>query len=270
LTERKLLHVRRDDRCSKCERAIAAGTEAFWVKLDRLVICVACAAEPPLAAEMRAAAGAGARLEYERRRQNRIDRGRDRYGRIGEWLAEQSSGPQHERAWARGARGEEENARRLERRLQGKPVTLLHDRHLPGRKTNIDHLAIGPSGVMVIDSKKLNGKVRVESRGGLFSRRRPDLYVNGRRRTDLIDSVERQVELIRGILNEEGIFDVPVRGALCMADPEGLPLLGHLEIREVTIDGTRQIAKLVAEAGEIDSQRVTSVTTALEARLPPA
>jgi Nuclease-related domain len=261
-SEHKLLHLRRDGRCAMCERAMPAGTEAFWVKLDRLVICVDCSCEPPPPGLMRAAAGTAAQREYDKRRQDRIERQYMRYGRIGGWLAEQSQGPQHERAWARGAEGERENARRLEQRLAGEPVTLLHDRHLPGRKANIDHLAIGPSGVMVIDSKKLEGKVRVASRC--------DLYVDGWKRTEMVEAVERQVELVRGILVVEGMRDVPVRGALCMANPAGLPLLGHLKIREVAIDGTRHIAKLVAEQGGLAAATTETVAAVLDQRLPAA
>jgi hypothetical protein len=268
LAERKLLHLRRDDRCSVCDLGLPAGSQAYWVKPDRLVLCTKCGADP--ADELEPQAGAGARREYERRRQNRIDRTRERYGRIGGWIAEHSNGPQHEQAWARGARGEEDNARRLERRLASEPVALLHDRRWPGRRANIDHIAIGPAGVTVIDSKKLSGKVKVDAQGGLFSERRYDLYVNGRRRTNLVDGVERQMDLVRMILADEGLGEIPVRGALCMADPEGLPLLGHLRIGDVAIDATRHISKLIAEPGELDSETVESVRAALDRRLPAA
>src|SRR5215212_9270487 len=71
-------------------------------------------------------------------------------GRVGAFAARLSSGPAHERAWATGAAGEEENAARLERLLAEAPVSVLHDRHLPGQRANIDHIAIGPSGVTVV------------------------------------------------------------------------------------------------------------------------
>jgi Nuclease-related domain len=113
--------------------------------------------------------GPSARQIYERRREARENRDRERYGRIGGWKARMSARPQHERAWAKGAVGEAKNARRLEKLLDGQPVELLHDRRLPGRRANIDHIAIGPGGVTVIDSKNLEGKVRIDWRGGLFS-----------------------------------------------------------------------------------------------------
>jgi hypothetical protein len=207
---------------------------------------------------------------HERQREARERRQRERYGRIGGWAARMSSGPQRERAWAKGAAGEEENARRLEKRLADKPVTLLHDRRLPGKRANFDHLGIGPGGVTVIDSKKLAGKVRVDWRGGLFSPRTFDPYVKGRRRTQLVDSVERQTQTIRDVLASEGFGEVPVVGALCMADPEGLPLFKRLKIRDVAIDGTRRVSELIARPGELDAAAIQNISSVLARRLPPA
>lgn len=40
---------------------------------------------------------------------------------------------------------------------------MLHDVHWPGRpKANLDHIAIGPGGVFVIDAKNWSGSVRVK------------------------------------------------------------------------------------------------------------
>lgn len=40
----------------------------------------------------------------------------------------------------------------------------LHDRRVPGRRSNIDHLAVGPGGVFTVDAKRYKGKLTV-SRG---------------------------------------------------------------------------------------------------------
>ena len=271
--DRKLLHLRRDDSCSNCARSLPAGTQAYWLKSRRVVVCMGCAeadkpASPTSPAE--SVAGASARRMHERRRQAREERQRAKYGRIGGWAARISAGPTHEQVWAKGAAGEEENARRFEKLLAGQPTQLLHDRHLPGRRANIDHIAVGPGGVTVIDSKKLTGKVRVDWRGGLFSERRFDLYVNRRRRTSWVDSVERQVETVRAVLAEEGASHVSVVGALCMADAEGLPLLKRLRIREILIDGPRHVAKLIGRPGDLDPATIQQIASALDRRLPPA
>ena len=46
----------------------------------------------------------------------------------------------------------------------GDLVELLHDRRIPGRRSNIDHLAVSPSGIWVIDSKRYAGRARVRRR----------------------------------------------------------------------------------------------------------
>lgn len=56
-------------------------------------------------------------------------------------------------------------------------VIALHDRRVPGTKGNIDHLAVGPGGVYIVDAKRYEGKVERRDVGSFF---RPDarLYVN--------------------------------------------------------------------------------------------
>jgi hypothetical protein len=68
------------------------------------------------------------------------------------------------RAWRTGARGERATARRL-RPLQQQGWVVLHDLAIPGSKANVDHVAIGPGGVFVIDSKRWRGYVWVDANG---------------------------------------------------------------------------------------------------------
>lgn len=255
MADRKLLKLRRDDSCSVCSRALPAGATAYWVKTERRVICSDCGGWAEASPPPSPAAGASARREHERRRAARENRTRERYGRVGASLARISRGPQSERAWERGARGEEANAARLERLLASQPVVLLHDRRVPGSRANIDHLAVGPGGVTVADSKNLKGKVRVDWKGGLFSPRRFDLYVGGRKRTRLLESVEAQMTVVRSVLEEEGITGIAIQGALCMMNVEELPLLKRLSVREVTVDGPRRVAKLIGKTGRPGRRR---------------
>jgi hypothetical protein len=272
-SERKFMKLRRDDVCSICATPQPAGIQAYWIAAERRVECEQCGAngstEPVPAEPVPDAPGRSAQTENDRRRAKRVERAEGRYGRIGRWAAEHSRGPQHERAWARGAEGEAENARRLEKRLAGTSALLLHDRRVPGKRSNIDHIAVGPSGVMVIDSKNLTGKVKVDWRGGLLTERVFDLYINGRKRTKLIEQVEAQMAVVRAALDAAGFADVRVRGALCMANAGELPFLGHPSIRGIAIDGTRHIAKLIVAAGELDAARIKAVAEALSQRFQP-
>jgi hypothetical protein len=69
-------------------------------------------------------------------------------------------------AWRRGAAGERRTARLLSR-LEQRGWVVLHDLAVPGSPANIDHLAIGLGGVVVIDSKQYRGRLRLDA-GGLL------------------------------------------------------------------------------------------------------
>jgi Nuclease-related domain len=67
-------------------------------------------------------------------------------------------------AWQRGAHGERRTARLLDR-LTDDGYVVFHDLAVPNSLANVDHLAIGPSGVFVIDSKQWSGSVHLGSDG---------------------------------------------------------------------------------------------------------
>src|SRR5829696_7691079 len=62
------------------------------------------------------------------------------------------------RTWQRGAAGERHTARLLDR-LTRDGFVVFHDLAVPGSPANVDHLAIGPTGLFVIDSKQWSGSV---------------------------------------------------------------------------------------------------------------
>ena len=173
--------------------------------------------------------------------------------------------PQSTKSWAQGARGERRTAARLEKHLAGYTVKLLHDRRIPGHgNANVDHLAVGPGGVTVIDSKTHRGEVRVERVGGLFTDRHSILKIGGRDQTKLIDGVERQVKLVAAALTRVGFGDLDIRGALCFPDPDGLPLR-QLSVRGIVIDGPKPIAKLARRAGPLSADQVDQLAHQLAA-----
>jgi hypothetical protein len=71
------------------------------------------------------------------------------------------------RAWRRGAAGERRTARLLAP-LERHGWAILHDLAIPGSPANIDHLVIGPGGVLVIDSKQYRGRLLLDSYGMLW------------------------------------------------------------------------------------------------------
>ena len=75
-------------------------------------------------------------------------------------------------AWRRGAAGERHTARLLGP-LERQGWVVLHDLAVPGSRTNLDHLVIGPGGVFVIDSKQYRGRLQLDPSGRLWHGRYP-------------------------------------------------------------------------------------------------
>jgi hypothetical protein len=73
-------------------------------------------------------------------------------------------------AWRRGAAGERRTARLLAP-LERRGWAVLHDLAIPGSKANIDHLVIGPGGVVVIDTKQYRGRLWLDASGLLWGGR---------------------------------------------------------------------------------------------------
>src|SRR5829696_4802928 len=67
-------------------------------------------------------------------------------------------------AWRRGAAGERRTARLLAP-LERCGWAVLHDLAIPGSPANIDHLVIGPGGVVVIDTKQYRGQLWLDPDG---------------------------------------------------------------------------------------------------------
>ena len=184
-------------------------------------------------------AGASARREHERRRANREARVRSERPHIGGLLLALAGEPHRETAWAHGADGEERVARSLSKHLND-GIVILHDRRIPRSRANIDHLAIAPSGVWVIDAKRYTGKVAVSR--PLFGQ--PKLTINGRDRTKLIDGLAKQVALVEAMAAELAP-GVAVRGALCFVDAD-LPLLRTLTSNGYPLLYPKSLAKRIA------------------------
>jgi hypothetical protein len=139
-------------------------------------------------------AGASARREHARRKARREETTLRRHPRTGKvWLALQEA-PQHERRWAHGAGGEELVAEALAKRCRPE-VVVLHDRRLSRSRANVDHLAVAPTGVWVIDTKRYSGKIRIEK--PMLGAAK--LTIAGRDRTKLVEGLSKQVAAVAAV-----------------------------------------------------------------------
>jgi hypothetical protein len=167
--------------------------------------------------------------------------------------------PQHIDAWRSGAAGERAVGKMLDG-LRAQGVVAIHDRRVPGRRTNIDHIAVAPPGVFVIDTKNVVGKVAA-SRSGL--------RVAGRRQDKMLDGVAGQVAVVQGVLDQAGTAPVAVRGVLCFTkadlpwlrpQPRGIALLYPRGLRRVLTKGDLVLTR----------DQVNALATVLATKLPPA
>ncbi|MGQ0845255.1 MAG: nuclease-related domain-containing protein [Sporichthyaceae bacterium] len=270
----KTLNLRRADTCNDCRTDLPAGTKAAWDPAARAVRCLNCA-EPgdttPRVPASRAepsppnVAGASARREFERRSRKREAEIRARHPRIGGFLVAIGDDPSHTKVWAQGAEGERKVASTLDA-LEG--VVALHDRRLRrGSNANIDHIAITPNGIWVVDAKTHRGKLEVRREGGLFTPRTSRLYIHGRDQTTLVEGVARQVGVVRDAV-AAAAFDLEVRGALCFVGTE-LPW-SAVSIDGIPLIGRRALGKLLAQPGSADAQTVAEVAAWAAAAFPPA
>jgi hypothetical protein len=216
-------------------------------------------------------AGASALRKYQDLQVRREAHAREKLGSVGVALARIIDPPAPTRAWKRGGEGEKRVGARLEKLLAATGVLLLHDRLVPGAgRQNIDHIAVGPGGITVIDTKNYKGKVRVQRVGGLFSPSRAILSINGRDQFKLVAGVEKQIGFVREVLDTAGHPDLDIRGALCFSNVDGLPLLGHPSLRGIQIDGARATAKLAKRPGDLTAARVEELRQLIGRGLPPA
>ena len=231
--DEKRMRLRYAGACRVCGVELPAKVEAIYERTTKTVRCVSHdvrpAVEPavvevvdPAVVEVveSGTAGASARREFERRKAKREERIRTKHPKLGGLMLQVSDEQQSTTAWDIGALGEERLGKGLDR-LASDTLRLLHDRRIPRSKANIDHVAVTASGVYVIDAKKYRGRPHLKIEGGLFRPRVERLLVGSRDCTKLVDGVLKQVDVVRGLLDD----DVPVHGVLCFVEADW-PLIG--------------------------------------------
>lgn len=304
----KRIRLRYPGTCRACGTPLPAGETACYDRPSKTVTCLPCAspvvggpvdiasddarrlpaesvpddaaAHPPGARDGDASpspeapaavvgtAGASARREYERRRARRQERVRAAHPRIAGVILALTDDPQSTTAWATGARGEELLGRRLDG-LVDSGVCVLHDRRIPGTKANIDHIAVCPGGVFVVDAKRYRGRPRLQVEGGLFRPRIERLLVGSRDQTRLVGGVHRQVALVRDALAGSGL-DVPVRGVLCFVEADWPLVGGSFSVDGVSVVWPKKLADMLVADGALDALAIDAVHRTLAAAFPPA
>ncbi|MBD3783797.1 MAG: NERD domain-containing protein [Micrococcales bacterium] len=286
--ETRVMRLRYAATCH-CGTAVDAGERGAYSRSTRTVTCLPCheasgqdaLSSPPavptedlqtpqVPALDVGTAGAAALKEYERRKA-KDEAARQERSKV--WRALNGffypDGRQTTHAWKVGAAGEARVAEALLKCTESGLGYALHDRRVPGKRSNIDHLFVGASGVFVIDAKYYkNAEVSVERSGGLFGPTAETLKVSGRKRDALVTAMLGQRDVVVDALAGTAAEVTPVIPVLCFVD-------GILPMREknrrvigVRLCGLKGLSALAALEGRLDDARRLEVARIVAAKLP--
>lgn len=275
----KRMNLRYAGVCRLCGTDLPAQADAVYERSTKTVRCVECPSaveitqvvlkietEPtavePSSDPHTGVAGSSARREYERRKAKDEERLRQKWGKLGGIAVALSDEKQSTKAWATGAVGEERLGARLDS-LVSESIAVLHDRRIPGSKANIDHIAVTPAGIWVIDAKRYKGRPELKVDGGILRPKVEKVLVGRRDCTKLVDGVLKQVDLVRDVVG-----DVPVVGSLCFVEADWPLIGGAFSTRGVQVLWPKRIAKLLVQAE--GSVEVATVREALATHFKPA
>jgi hypothetical protein len=173
-------------------------------------------------------------------------------------------------AWAKGARGEQVVAQRLARDLPN-GVVLIHDRTVPGGRANIDHIAVGPAGIFILDAKNMSGRVEARSTGPIWNRGPVKLFVRGRDRSQLIDGMQWQVAAVQMALgNLIESYGVKINPMIVFVGAQWGVFTRPMSIRGVWVGWPKKAAEVVGQRGPLPLETIRRISATLVDRLPPA
>lgn len=107
-----------------------------------------------------------------------------------------------ESVWRKGQRGERRTARILRAFLEWRGYRLLHGRDLPGR-TQLDHLVIGPTGVLLVQNQAVPPETEITEYGGT-------LYVNERPGAKMAGELREIAQETAALLRRHIDRDIPI------------------------------------------------------------
>jgi hypothetical protein len=168
-----------------------------------------------------------------------------------------SLAPSHIQNWELGAWGEQATAKAL-RKLPRGQWHVVHDR--AGRRGNIDHVVVGPPGVVLLDSKWLVGTTVVEN-GQLRLRRHEDPE-DGYRVDRLVPQLKGAAAFLQERIRATGTRAGWIETAAVMWGKLDPSPLAHDGV--TLVQGKDLVAWLVSLPPKLDSQQVAVLAAAVE------
>jgi len=210
----------------------------------------------------RGRAGGSARAEYERRRAKDERRLQAVFGRLAPLVGLLAGPKRSTEAWGRGAEGEERVGRWLDHAV-GRRGVVLHDRAIPRRRANLDHLVVA-AGIWVVDTKHYRGTLERRECAGWFVAR-PRLVVGGRDKSALVAAARRQQALVAEALG----VGAPVRAALCFTGVERRLFTRPFLLDGVLVTWPRALVRTLVAPGPLGPAERGALADRLARVFPP-
>jgi hypothetical protein len=137
-------------------------------------------------------------------------------------------------------------------------VETLHGRDIPGTRARVEHIAVGPSGVYVIEAHESTGPA---------VRRDRRLFVGPQDRSDLLAAIKVPVDAVAAAL---GDLHLPISRALCFIGGEWSALHPPFMLRGVWIGPPNPLFGLVSQPGRLQPREIADAVSRLDALLPVA
>jgi len=260
------LRLRYPASCVGCGIALSKGAEAVWDPSTKTVTCLACI---PASQVDAGAPGASAAAAGVRRADRRFDEARRKYGDHAAEVAREMANRDAAASWGKGSDGESRLAGYIAREI-GDGVIALHDRLIPGTRSNIDHIFVSPTGVWVVDAKAYTGKVSRRESGPLW-RRDNELYIGGRNRTSLAKGIRRQVDATNAALRgDESLHGTDINAALCLVASEWALFDFPFQLGNVWVMYPGALKKRLRKRGPLSRETMERIARRLSLSLPPA
>ncbi len=172
-------------------------------------------------------------------------------------------------SWGKGSEGESWLAGYIGQKV-GDGVVALHDRLIPGRGGNIDHIFVSPTGVWVVDAKAYTGKVVRREIGPLW-RRDNELYIRGRNRTSLANGVRGQVDaVIAALRSDESLHGTDIHAVLCLVESDWGLLDLPFQLGNVWVMYPGALKKRLRKRGPLSREAMERIARRLDLSLPSA
>jgi hypothetical protein len=166
--------------------------------------------------------------------------------------------PREALSWGRGAKGERKTSDALTP-LQRRGFIVLHDRRIPGGRGNIDHVAIGPQGIFVIESKYLSGTIDVANNR---------LWIADNDRQNLIDEVYREAIATQIALGEHlNPLRLTVSPVLCIHGAR-VPLFDK-RVAGIRLFSARELRQIADGPALLDAAQVQELAALADRQLRP-